>query len=226
MSRQPRVAVILSGAGFQDGTEIQEAVVAMLTLEEAGAELVYFAPSVPQAQVSNHLTGASVAESRNVLEESARITRGNIRDLKEAVPTDLDAVVLPGGYGAALNLCDFAAKGAAMTVHPDVERLLVAMHKARKPIGAICIAPAILAKLFGAAGARLTIGGDRDTAAALGKLGATHVDCPVNDIVVDEQNRLVTTPAYMLAASVKDIHQGIRRLADAVVRMIRPAHSA
>lgn len=219
-----RVGLVLSGSGFKDGSEIQEAVIAMLALEEAGATVVCLAPDV-ELVTTRHLPdgdGAALPR-RNVLEESARIARGQVRDLQAVSEHDFDAIVLPGGFGAALNLSTFATEGTGMTVEPGLERLLRAMYAAKKPIGAICIAPVIIAKLFGPSGVRLTIGTDRDTAAAVTALGAVHVDCEVTGCVTDEAQKIVTTPAYMLAESVKDIHQGIRRLAGEVVRFAKAA---
>jgi enhancing lycopene biosynthesis protein 2 len=215
------VGVVLSGCGFKDGSEIHESVIAMLALEEAGASLEIFAPDLAQAAVVDHLTGEQVSPSRNILRESARIARGKIRDLAKAKAEDLDAIVLPGGFGAATNLCNFAASGTDMTVNPQLVRLLEKAHELGKPIGAICIAPVILAKVFGRYSCRLTIGTDLETAHSIEKMGAKHVLCNVQDIVVDDQNKLVTTPAYMLGHSVRDIHQGIRKLADEVVRQVK-----
>jgi len=215
----PRVAVVLSGCGFQDGSEIQEAVVALLALDEAGAAVACFAPDKPQRQSTNHRTGKPAGETRNVLVESARIARGRIQDLAEAKVDDFDAVLMPGGFGAALNLCDFAVNGADCKVDPDVERFLADMHAAKKPIAAICIAPVIVAKLFGSSGVKVTIGNDRDTAAAIEKMGARHVDCSVNEAFVDESHRVVSTPAYMLAKSPKDLRAGIEKCVKEMLRM-------
>ena len=213
----PRVGVVLCGAGYLDGSEIHEAVVAMLCLEEAGATLDCLALAKPQAAVYDHVTGQAAAGTRSQLEESARLARGKVRDLAGARADELDALVIPGGYGAARNLCDFAARGAEATIDPDVARFRRAMHEARKPIGALCIAPAVVALALGKVRPVLTIGADADVAAALTSLGAEHRSCAVDDIVVDETNRLVSTPAYMLGESVRDVHAGIRKLAQAVV---------
>lgn len=217
----PRVGLVLSGCGFKDGSEIHESVLAMLALEEAGAKLQIFAPDLAQAAVIDHLTGEKIPTSRNMLHEAARIARGHIQDLAKAKVEDIDAVVIPGGFGAATNLCNFATHGADMTVNPHLVRLLEKAHELQKPIGAICIAPVILAKVFGKMGCRVTIGSDHETAQTLSRMGATHVNCAVDGIVVDEANRLVTTPAYMLGQSVRDIHHGIRKLADEVVRQVK-----
>jgi len=216
-----RVGLILSGCGYLDGAEIQETVLAMLALEEAGAMVECLAPAKAQTKVVNHQTGAEVVETRDVLVEAARIARGHVREVRTATPDDFDAVVLPGGFGAALNLSDFAVHGDRMTVDCDVERLLLGMHAAGKPIGALCIAPVILARLFGRGGVRLTIGNDPDTAALVERMGACHVTCSPSAALVDEANRLVTTPAYMVGQSAKDIYPGIRRLAAEVVRLAR-----
>jgi enhancing lycopene biosynthesis protein 2 len=217
---RPRVGVLLSGCGFQDGAEIHESVLTLLALDRAGAEVACFAPDVAQTVVVNHATGEATKESRNVLVESARIARGDVRDVAQARARDLDALVLPGGFGAALNLSDFATKGAACTVHPEVARLLREMHAAGKPIGAICIAPAVLARALGPAHPRLTIGDDVATAAGLTACGAVHVACPVDRFVVDEVNRIVSTPAYMLGPTIRHVAQGIERCVGEVLRLV------
>jgi enhancing lycopene biosynthesis protein 2 len=216
----PRVAVILSGCGVQDGSEIQEAVTALIALDEAGASVACLAPDKAQRQTTNHRTGKPAGETRNVLVESARIARGRIQDLSEAKADDFDAVLMPGGFGAALNLCDFAVSGSDCKVDPSVERFLLAMHDAKKPIAAICIAPVIVAKLFGKEGVKVTIGDDADTAAAIERMGAKHVKCSVSDAVVDETHRVVTTPAYMLAKSPKDLRQGIEKCVKETLRLV------
>lgn len=216
-----RVGLILCGAGFKDGSEIHEATLALLALEEAGAVVQCLALAKPIPAPLNHRTMAPYVDAapRLQIDEAARIARGNVKDLTTVKATDFDAVVVPGGFGAALNLCDFAAKGAGLTVDPDVAKFLTDAHGAGKPIGAICIAPVLLAKVFGAKRPRLTIGTDKATAEALAALGAEHVDCAASDCVVDERLKLVTTPAYMLGETIREIHQGIRRLSAEVLRL-------
>jgi len=225
-----RVGVVLSGCGHRDGAEIRESVLALLALDRAGAEVSCFAPDVEQTTVVDHLRGQPSKERRNVLVEAARIARGKIRDVKDAKAKDLDAVVLPGGFGAALNLSDFATKGPDATVHPAVASLLREMHAARKPIGAICIAPAVVARALGASHPKVTIGNDAGTAKAIEACGAVHEDCPVDRAVVDRENRIATTPAYMFGdAPLRQIADGIDRCVAAVVEMARagaPAASA
>lgn len=211
-----KVGVILSGCGYLDGTEIQEAVCTLLALDQAGAEVVCMAPDT-QLDVVDHVTGETTGEKRNVLTESARIVRGKIRDIADVSADELDALVLPGGYGAAKNLSDFAELGAATTVQGDVERLVTAVHKAGKPIGAICIAPAVISRLI--PGVKLTVGNDPGTAKALEDMGSTHCNCPVANVVVDEKNKVVSTPAYMLGPWVKDVHAGITQCIQDVLSM-------
>lgn len=204
-----KVAVVLAGCGVYDGTEINEAVLSLLSLEQQGAEYQCFAPDIEQMHVVNHLTGeVSAAESRNVLVEAARIARGNIKPLGQAVASDFDALLVPGGFGAAKNLSDFAVNGDAMTVQDDFLKLARSFHQAAKPIALICIAPTMAAAICGE-GAQCTIGDDADTAAAITAMGGQHINCPVDRAVVDEANKLVTTPAYMLAGSVLEAHKGI-----------------
>jgi enhancing lycopene biosynthesis protein 2 len=207
-----KVGVILSGSGVYDGAEIHESVIALLALDRQGAEVVVCAPDTPQMHVVNHLTGeVEEGEERNVLVESARIARGAIKDVAAVSAGDLDALMLPGGFGAAKNLCDFAVKGPDCAVHPDVARLVREVHAQGKPVAAVCIAPALLAKVLGEESPALTIGTDADTAAALEALGANHVACPVTETVVDREKKLITSPAYMLAGSISEAAEGIEK---------------
>ena len=213
-----KVAVILSGCGVYDGAEIHESVLALLCLSQRGAEVQCFAPDIPQHHVINHLTGQESAESRNVLVEAARIARGKIRDVRELQAADYDALVIPGGFGAAKNLSDFAFRGASCAVQPDVLAAARGFAAAHKPVGLICIAPALAARIYGA-GVQCTIGNDPDTAATLADMGAEHVECAVDDVVVDAQRKLVTTPAYMLAKSLAEAASGINKLVDRVLEL-------
>lgn len=212
-----KVGIVLSGCGVNDGSEIHEAVLSLLAVARNGrAEAVCFAPDKSQSDVVNHLTGETMAESRNVLIEAARIARGAIQPLSQATAETLDALIVPGGFGAAKNLSNFASQGAACTVDSDLKRLAQAMHAAGKPLGFICIAPAMLPKIFDFP-LRLTIGTDIDTAELLEEMGAEHVPCPVDDIVVDEDNKVVTTPAYMLAQNIAEAAAGIDKLVTRVL---------
>lgn len=206
-----RVAVVLSGCGFLDGAEIHESVLTLLALDRAGTQVTCFAPDQPQAQVMNHFTGQPTSESRNVLTESARIARGKIQLLSQADASLFDALIVPGGFGVAKNLSSFATQGADCEVNPDLARLVKAMHQAGKPMGFICIAPAILPKLLGVP-VRLTIGNDIDAAEVIDSMGGEHVTCPVDDIVVDADQKVVTTPAYMLAQNISEAALGIDKL--------------
>jgi enhancing lycopene biosynthesis protein 2 len=215
-----KIGVLLSGCGVFDGSEIHEATFALLAIDRAGCQAVCMAPNV-EFPTMNHLTKEATGETRNALVEAARIARGNIRDLKDVQGGDLDAVVLPGGFGAAKNLCDFAVKGAAATVHPEVTRLLREMAAAGKPIGAICIAPVVIVAVLGKQLApNVTIGNDSGTAAEIEKTGAKHEECPVDDIVVDRQNKIVSTPAYMLATRISEVADGIDKCVKAVINLV------
>lgn len=213
-----KVAVILSGCGVYDGAEIYESVITLLRLDQRGAQVQCFAPNIAQLHVINHLTGEEMPESRNVLVESARIARGNIKDIREADVEEFDALIVPGGFGAAKNLSNFAIEGAGCTVQPDVLALTEAFAEAGKPVGLICISPALAAKIYGP-GVTCTIGNDADTAAAMNKMGATHKDCAVTDIVEDKARKLVSTPAYMLAQSISEAASGINKLVDRVLEL-------
>ena len=217
-----KVAVILSGCGVYDGAEIHESVITLLRLDQRGAKVQCFAPDIAQHHVINHLTGEEMHESRNVLVESARIARGEIKDIREANVDDFDALIVPGGFGAAKNLSDFAARGAECTVQPDVLALAEAFAQACKPVGLMCISPAIAAKIYGP-GVTCTIGKDPETAAAVGKMGATHKECEVTDIVEDKARKLVSTPAYMLAQSISEAASGINKMVDRVLELTHEA---
>ncbi|PLW68508.1 isoprenoid biosynthesis glyoxalase ElbB [Pseudohalioglobus lutimaris] len=204
-----KVAVVLSGCGVYDGAEINEAVLTLLSLEQQGATYQCFAPDREQMHVINHLTGEPVAgETRNALVEAARIARGDIKALSALNPGEFDALLVPGGFGAAKNLCDFAVAGDQMSVQDDFLSVARGFHQANKPIGLICIAPVMAAAICGA-GAQCTIGNDTEVAAAIDAMGAQHLQCPVTEARVDVGNKLVTTPAYMLAGSVSEAYAGI-----------------
>ena len=219
MARQKRVGVILAGSGYLDGAEIQEATLTLLFLDRKGAHVTAMAPDVAQMHVVDHVKGEPASGSRGVLEESARITRGAIVDVKGVKAEDLDALILPGGFGVAKNLCTFATEGVKLQVNPDVERLVRDMASAGKPLGFVCISPVIAAKVLGAKKVKLTIGNDPGTAQALSTLGAVHVESPVDQIVVDEKNKVVSTPAYMLGPTIAPVAAGIEKLVGAVLDM-------
>jgi len=215
-----KIGVVLSGCGVYDGSEIHEAVFTLLAIDRSGAEAVCMAPDMEFPEV-NHLTGAATGAKRNALTEAARIARGKIRDIKGVQAQDLDAVIFPGGFGAAKNLCNFAEKGAGASIHPEVARLLKDMAAAKKPIGAICIAPALVAAALGKEyGPKLTIGTDAGTAAAIRETGSQHVECPVTEFVMDREHKIVTTPAYMLAERISEAAEGIDKAVRAVIGMI------
>ncbi|BAN57148.1 MULTISPECIES: isoprenoid biosynthesis glyoxalase ElbB [Pseudomonas] len=213
-----KVAVILSGCGVYDGAEIHESVITLLRLDQRGAQVQCFAPNIAQMHVINHLTGEEMPESRNVLVESARIARGEVKDIREAKAEEFDALIVPGGFGAAKNLSNFAVEGANCSVNPDVLELAEAFADACKPVGLICISPALAAKIYGP-GVVCTIGSDAGTAAAVEKMGGTHEECDVQDIVEDTQRKLVTTPAYMEAKSISEAAGGIYKLVDRVLEL-------
>lgn len=213
-----KVAVILSGCGVYDGTEIHESVITLLRLDQRGAQVQCFAPNIAQMHVINHLTGEEMPETRNVLVESARIARGEVKDLRDANAEEFDALIVPGGFGAAKNLSNFAVEGDKCTVHPDVLALAEAFAEAGKPVGLICISPALAAKIYGP-GVVCTIGNDAGTSAAVVKMGGTHEECDVHDIVEDTQRKLVSTPAYMLAQTISEAAGGIYKLVDRVLEL-------
>ena len=214
-----KIGIVLSGCGVNDGSEIHEAVITMLELDKAGADMLLMAPNIDQLHVINHATGEEMDDSRNVLVESARISRGDIEDIAVVTSENVDALIFPGGFGVAKNLSDYAMAGVECSVNPDVLRLSREVHNEGKPIGAICIAPAILATILSGE-TELTVGFDEQTASDIDAMGAKHVLCPVDEIVVDKEKKVVSTPAYMEAQSIKEAALGIEKLVAEILNMI------
>ncbi|XP_035672556.1 glutamine amidotransferase-like class 1 domain-containing protein 3A, mitochondrial isoform X1 [Branchiostoma floridae] len=222
-----KVAVVLSGCGVYDGSEVHEASAVMVHLSRGGADVAIFAPDVDQMHVINHTKGEPMEEKRNVLVESARIARGKIAALSTLDVAGHDAVILPGGFGAAKNLCTFAVDGADCKVNPEVEKTIKSFHDAKKPIGLCCIAPVLAAKLI--PGCSVTVGNDQEeggrwpyagTAGAVGKMGATHIRRDVNEVHVDTANKIVTTPAFMCETKLHEIYDGIGHMVKEVLDMV------
>ncbi|HIJ43730.1 MAG: isoprenoid biosynthesis glyoxalase ElbB [Rhodospirillales bacterium] len=221
---KPKIAVVLSGCGVFDGAEIHESVLTLLALDRHGANYQCYAPNIDQAHVVNHLSGEETAETRNVLVESARIARGDIKELKDFDAGSVDAVIFPGGYGAAKNLCTFAFDGPECSVNADVERVVRDMAAAKKPIGALCISPALIARILD--GAQVTIGQDAKTAEAIEKMGGMHKPTRQGEIVVDTDRGLVTTPCYMLDSTIGQIAEGAENTVKAVLDLIKEGRVA
>ncbi len=212
-----KIAVVLAGCGVYDGAEIHEATLTMLAVSRQGAQYQCFAPDVEQAHVVNHLTGEEMAEKRNVLVEAARIARGNIKPLSAYKAEDYDALIFPGGFGVAKNLCTFAFDGIKCKVNPEVEKAVRATAVAEKPIGALCISPVLIAKIL--TEVEVTIGKDEETADAVENMGATHIKTNHGEIVFDEKYKLVTTPCYMLDATIGQIADGAENLVKKVLEL-------
>lgn len=213
-----KVAVILSGCGHRDGTEITEAISLIVSLHQAGADVMCFAPGDVDFKEVSHLTGQALTHQRNCLEESARIARGHIQDLNSLVTKDFDALCFAGGYGAAKNLSNWASEGARCKVHPEVERVINEFYKASKPIGAVCIAPVLLARVLGTHRVTVTIGNNPEVAKEIQKTGAHHEECPVDDYITDRETKVVTSPAYMYDnAKPHQVFKGISGLAHEIV---------
>ncbi len=217
-----KVAVVLSGSGVYDGSELHEAVLTLLHLDEQGADAQCFAPDQEQMHVVDHLKGSPVkGQSRNMLVESARIARGAIKPLSELKAKNFDALILPGGFGAAKNLSTFAVDGVNCRVNEQLTKLILDFHSEQKPIAPMCIAPAVIARVLGARGimVKLTTGDDPGTANTLRAMGAEPVYCKVDEICVDEQHKIVSTPAYMLGTSIKQVNKGIGKLVKKVLEL-------
>lgn len=213
-----KFAVLLSGCGVFDGAEIHEAILSMLAIAKKGGSYEIFAPDMNQYHVINHVTGEEMDEKRNVLVESARIARGQIKNLKEFNPASFDGLLLPGGYGAAKNLSTWAFEGTDASVLPELEEAIKAMAALKKPIGALCIAPVIIAKVLGSVD--LTIGDDEETIDALESLGANHILTTHGEVVVDPDHLVVTTPCYMLDATIDQIADGAFNVVDAMIKLM------
>lgn len=225
-----KIGVLLSGCGVYDGAEIQEAVLTLLEIDRMGAEAVCIGIDAAQHHVLNHLNGAEMTETRNMLVEAARIARGNIKAIQEIVPADLDALVIPGGFGSAKNLTSWAFDGPNSSIRSDVKLLLVNLVNIGKPIVALCVSPIVLAKAFEGSmiQPKMTIGSKNgaspysisDFEEGLTKTGAMAVDLPLGEVLIDEENRLITAPCYMMEARISEIHQNIQAAFSALKTMI------
>jgi enhancing lycopene biosynthesis protein 2 len=218
MDTKKKFAVVLSGCGVIDGAEIHEAVLVLLAIAKNGAEYQVFAPDIQQHHVINHLTGKEMNETRNVLVEAARIARGKINPLTELNINDFDALVFPGGFGVAKNLSNYAFKGADLTVNPQVEQAIKSAYKNGKPIGVMCIAPVLIPKILG--NVEVTIGSIKETTAQIEKLGGKHKNTTHGEVVVDEKYKVVSTPCYMLDATIDQIDDGADNLVKTIMKMI------
>jgi len=213
-----KIAVVLAGNGVYDGAEIHEATLTLLAIARDGAQYQCFAPDIDQAHVINHLTGKEMPEKRNVLVEAARIARGNIKPLSEYNAKDFDAIVFPGGFGAAKNLCTFAFDGIDCKVNPDVEKAVRDTVAEEKPVGALCISPVLITKILG--DVIVTIGQDEATLQAIEKMGGTHKKTSHGQIVVDEKYKVITTPCYMLDATIDQIADGAEKVVKKILEII------
>ncbi len=211
-----KFAVVLAGCGVFDGAEIHEATLTLLAIKQKGAEYQCFAPDVMQHHVINHITGEEMDEKRNVLVESARIARGEIKPLSDYTPKDFDALIFPGGFGAAKNLSTVAFDGPDAKVNPEVEKAVQETYKAGNPIGALCISPAFIAKILG--DVKVTVGQDQGTIQAIEKMGGKHVETNHGEVVTDENNKIFTTPCYMLDADILNIYEGANNVINEMMK--------
>jgi len=214
-----KFAIVLSGSGVYDGAEIHEATLTMLAIAKAGATYQCFAPDIKQHHVINHLNGKEMQEERNVLIESARIARGDIKALSEFNAKDYDALIFPGGFGAAKNLSTVAFDGPDARVNPEVEKAVKGMLTLKKPIGALCISPAFIAKILGE-GVEVTIGSDEGTAGAINAMGGKHIQTTHGEVTIDKKFNVFTTPCYMLDATILDIEEGATNIVNAMMETL------
>ncbi|MCK5168386.1 MAG: isoprenoid biosynthesis glyoxalase ElbB [Bacteroidales bacterium] len=213
-----KLAVVLAGNGVFDGAEIHEATLTLYSIIKNGATYEIFAPNIDQHHVINHITGEEMPEKRNVMIEAARIARGKITDLAQFKANDFDALIFPGGFGVAKNLCSFAFDGVNCTVNLDVEKAIRSMIEQKKPVGALCIAPVLLAKILG--NVELTIGQDKSTADAVKSMGAKHKDTTHGEVIIDKNLKIVTTPCYMLDANISQIGDGANNVVKAILDLV------
>ncbi|CAK0883262.1 unnamed protein product [Prorocentrum cordatum] len=219
-----RVAVVLAGCGVYDGAEITEATACLVHLSRARAEVRCFAPDKPQMHAVDHTMGTEHTETRNVLKESARIARGAVVPLADLKAADFDAVVFPGGFGAAKNLSSWAVDGTRCSVDADVVRVIKDFHSSSKVLGMCCIAPTLAAKVLGKV--TVTVGQEEGdawpyagTAGQISSLGATHVKTTISEICVDKENKLVTSPAYMYDGRPHEIFDNVGQMIGGVLEL-------
>ncbi|MBU8891508.1 MAG: isoprenoid biosynthesis glyoxalase ElbB [Bacteroidales bacterium] len=213
-----KIAVVLAGNGVFDGSEIHEATLTLFAIAKNNASYEIFAPNINQHHVINHITGEEMPETRNVLIEASRIARGKINDLAKFNAADYDALIFPGGFGVAKNLCTFAFDGVDCSVNHDVENAIKSMIEQEKPIGALCIAPVLLAKILD--GIEITIGQDKSTAEAVTNMGAKHKETTHSEVIIDNKHKIVTTPCYMLDANISQIGEGALNVVKTILEMI------
>lgn len=214
-----KIAVVLSGCGFLDGAEITESISTLIAITQAGAEFQIFAPNHNYHPTNHFTSNIENSETRNTLVEAARIGRGNAKDLAQLNEADFDALVFPGGYGAATHLSSWGQQGSKCKVDSTVEKLIKSFHRASKPIGAMCIAPTLIAKVLGSENVSLTIGNSKEVASEISKTGAQHVECPVEDYITDRLHKVITTPAYMYDTEPHKVFQGINGMIRELVEM-------
>lgn len=210
-------AVILAGCGRMDGSEIYETTTMLLAIKQAGCEYQCFAPNIMQAKVFNHKTGDEMLEDRNVLVESARLARCNVKNLKELNLDDYDYIIFPGGVGAVLNWCNYSSKGIDCDVDEEIERTIIKAYSKKIPIGAMCIAPVLIARVLGVQGVELTIGNDEQSARDIESFGAKHINKLATEVHIDHKNKIVSTPAYMLCSSIDEVYQGAVNLVENIM---------
>lgn len=220
MNENKSIAVVLCGSGYLDGSEIREAVLTLLALSTEKVTVECFAPDAFQNDVVNHLTGQNENSQRNMLTEAARIARGDIKSLSDLKVENHSSIIIPGGFGAAKNLCDFAIKGSSGSVRKDLSALLNEFYDQKKPIGAICIAPAVVALAFKNKNFKLTLGQSCEASQEIEKLGHTHVEKKTSEVLVDLENKIITTPAYMYDdGELSEIFMGITTLVKEVIKL-------
>ena len=212
-----KVAVILAGCGTRDGSEINETVTLLLALDQHNIEYQAFAPDENQYEVDNHVTGQCTMEKRNMMVEAARIVRGNILPITKFNANDYDALLFPGGTGTAKNIFTYAIDGIDFKVNKEVEKAIKDIHAQGKPIGAMCIAPLMVAKVLGNVNVTMGSGNCRQ-AKELPMIGCKHTETTHGGVAIDKENKVYSTPCFMLDATLKDVYQGAWNLVEAMIK--------
>ncbi len=225
-----KIGVLLSGNGVYDGSEIHESVLTLLAIDENRGQALCFAPNINQHHVVNHLSGNEMNEQRNVLIEAARIARGAITDLAEVTSASLDALVVPGGFGAAKNLTKWAFSGPEGEINQQVKRIITEMVQSKKPIVGLCMGPTVIAKALEDTGLKqhLTVGTTKETSpyeidaisAGMEKIGAVVEMKTIKEISIDVENRIISAPCYMMEGSITDVRDNIKQAIDELFEML------
>ena len=215
-----KTAIILSGCGQVDGSETHETILTILALEQHNLDWEGLAPSGLQTEVYDHYTNTKENISpSSMITEAARLVRGNITIINAVNASDYAAVIIPGGAGVIKNLSNYSTAGINFTIHPELLAFMATIVRLQIPAGFICIAPILIPKLYGNK-PKLTIGSNVELAAKIVQIGGEHCDCLANDIVIDHAQKIVSTPANMVAKNIVEVYHGIYKLVTQIANWI------